>query len=68
VSEPYREGHEYVVCEDCKSEILIDRETRERLFEDDEDETAWIGFTCDWEPCSSEQSALVVNPHREAQP
>lgn len=70
MSDKHREGHEYVVCDECGSEILIDTETRRRLFDpDDEHEsTTWVGFTCDNDECEADCSALVCNPYTEATP
>ncbi|MCH9637830.1 MAG: hypothetical protein K0U16_07800 [Gammaproteobacteria bacterium] len=69
----YREGHEYVVCTECGSHILLDDEggwlsdmwDGDPPPEDDEDDD-WpeqvILFTCDWEPCLADFPAAVKRP------
>ena len=63
----YREGHDYVVCTECRSHVLIDEDRRSTWFEDsDADENdVIIGFTCDWDPCLADFSAVVCRPERE---
>jgi hypothetical protein len=69
MGEPYREGHEYVVCDECGSHILIDVETRRLGFDPDDDlPEKWIGFTCDNDECEADCSALIANPYLEPQP
>jgi len=62
--EAYREGHEYVICEECGSHILLeDRATwLDHHFEDDPDTSRTISFTCDWEPCEADFDAVVHPP------
>jgi hypothetical protein len=69
MSEPYREGHEYVVCDECDSHILIELETRRLGFDPDGDvPEKWIGFTCDNDECEADCSALIANPYLEPKP
>jgi hypothetical protein len=57
----YREGYEYVVCEECGSEVQLDPAFIALVF-DEEEKARWVGFTCDWEPCGADFSALVHSP------
>ncbi len=60
-AEPYREGCEYVVCSACRSHILLDVGFWSVNADDtwDDKQTAFFGFTCDWEPCLEDFTALV---------
>lgn len=64
----YREGHEYVVCTECKSHILLDEESFWCNWDEDDfdgEDDIVIGFTCDWESCLSDFAARVYRPPKE---
>jgi len=51
----YREGHKYVVCETCGSEILL---THRECYAPEEG-TCLVGFTCDNDDCEADFFAEV---------
>lgn len=64
----HREGHEYVVCPDCASEVLLDGHefATDPTWWDDmytsDVGQMWIEFVCDWEPCLATFAAVVFRP------
>lgn len=65
MSERYREGYEYVVCDECGSHFLLDSAYLHRMFDPEDPEVTerWLGFTCDNDECEADCSALVRNPY-----
>lgn len=63
----YREGYEYVICDECQSHILIEPESGwlEAFWEDGLEEVV-ISFTCDWEPCLADFWATVKRSEKTA--
>lgn len=63
IQDDYVEGHEYVVCQECGSHILLDGR-EEWLDPQFEELTAarLFDFTCDWDACGKEFAAMVHPP------
>lgn len=60
---PYREGHEYFVCDECQSHNEIDPGVRASEFEDrDDQEGMYWSATCDNDECGADLSPWVYNP------
>jgi len=69
MGEPYRQGYEYVVCDECESEVLVDDDTARRLFDDEPPAdlpTMLWSFTCDNDDCEADFYAVVHNPNEAA--
>jgi DNA-directed RNA polymerase subunit RPC12/RpoP len=65
VQEDYMEEHDYVVCQECGSHIML--EGRESWLDpqfDGCDTSRLFNFTCDWDACGKEFDALVQPPRR----
>jgi hypothetical protein len=76
-SAPHSEGHEYVVCPECASEILLEErgEYIDRAYwgdeiddaasgEDVDAEAIVLGFTCDAWSCEADFDATVRPPRQ----
>lgn len=74
MSEPYRDGIEYVVCEECGSHIYVERAWLDDVFEFDEPgdvhcfQQQTVPMECDWDPCGKEFDAVLKNPKRAGEP
>lgn len=63
----YEEGHEYVVCPECRSHILLcERESWLDPAWDGEADPAEMScaLTCDWEECLADFDAIVQPPRK----